>query len=147
MTVVKIPDADNVVHYLSSLKHDNGIVIEPACQRSKPGKDVSVNWLEHFTELSKVEQIAEVRRLTRLTIKKVGRFAELNVGDVKKHLHSQCSTLDFISTPLDATENFVADPSHGDIVGLPPYESPHARLVGDVIAERVLTLHPGVLEE
>ena len=146
MTVVKIPDADNVVHYLSSLKHDNGIVIEPAFQRAKPEKDVSVNWLEHFSGLSKEEQLEEVRRLTRLTIKKVGRFAELNVGDVKQHLHYQCSTLDFISMPLDATEQFDADPSHGDIVGLPPYESLHARLVGDMIAECVLTLHPGVLE-
>ena len=146
MTVVKIPDADNVVHYLSSLKHDNGVVIEPAFQRRKPGEDVSVNWLEHFSGLSKEEQLAEVRRLTRLTIKKSGRFAELNVGDVKQHLHAQCSTLDFISTPLGVTEKFAADPSHGDIIGLPPYESPHARLVGDMIAECVSTLHPGVRE-
>lgn len=145
MTDIKIPDADNVIHYLNSLKHDDGVVIEPAFQRRKPREDVSVNWLAYFANLSKEEQLAEIRCLVRLTIKKSGRFAELNVGDVRQYLQLQCPTLDFISMPLDATEKFCADPSHGDIIGLPPYATTHARLVGDMICERVLALHPAVL--
>ena len=66
MTNSKIPDTDHVVHYLNSLKHDDGVVIEPAFQRQKPGKDVSVNWLERLGKSSKAQQLTEVRRLVRL---------------------------------------------------------------------------------
>ena len=145
MTDVKIPDADNVVRYVSASKIDDGIVIDPAFRRPSTENDVSVNWIDYFVGLSKTEQLAEMRRLVRLTIRSSGRFAELNVGDVKRYVGAQCPTLDFISTPRDATSRYEADPSHGDIIGLPPHASPHARLVGDMIAERVLTLHPARL--
>lgn len=145
MTEVKIPDTDNVVRYVSASKIDDGIVIDPTFRRPSTESDVSVNWIDSFVGLSKTEQLAEVRRLVRLTIRSSGRFAELNVGDAKQYVGPRCPTLDFISTPRDATVRYEADPSHGDIIGLPPHASPQARLVGDMIAECILALHPAIL--
>jgi len=47
--------------------------------------------------------------------------------------------------PLDADENFEADPSHSEIVGLPPKDSPEADMIGDLIAKYVIEIHPAVV--
>ena len=76
-----------------------------------------------------------MRQRSRLNFRPNGRLAELNVGATRAYLRRELNALRFVKTPQDA------DPSHGDIVGLPPAESPMASLVGDLIAECVQALH------
>ena len=105
---------------------------------------LSVNWFECFPDRSKEEQLAEVRRLSRLQMRASGRLAELNVGATKRHVPQEVAALRFAHKPLPADSEYEADPSHSEILGLPPGDSPQAALVGDMIAECVRATHPTV---
>ena len=147
MTSEDIPDADNVVRYIGGSKIEDGVVLGEAFrlpaenpERNSP----SVNWMDCFRGLSKAEQLSEVRRRSRLTLRPSGRLAELNVGATREYLRREINALRFVKTSLDTAPPYQADPSHGDIVGLPAAESPMASLVGDMIAECVQARHPAV---
>lgn len=71
-----------------------------------------------------------------------GRLVELSVGITKEQVGQILDELRFIPTPLAADENYEADPSHSEIVGLPPKDSPEADMIGDLIAECVIAIHP-----
>ena len=73
-----------------------------------------------------------------------GRLAELNVGAVKLHVRQQLPSIRFVHTPLPEDGTKEADPSHTDVVGLPPGDSLEAALVGDMIAECVSAVHPAL---
>lgn len=142
MTGSDIPDSDNVVRYVGGSHIEDGQGLGGAfCL--PPGREaLSVNWLECFAHLPKPEQLAEIRRLSRLTMGASGRLAELNVGAVKSYAGQQRPSLRLVISPLPANENYTADPSHADIIGLPPANSPQSTLIGDMIAEGVNALHP-----
>jgi len=74
-----------------------------------------------------------------------GHLAELNVGATKRHVSSELEDLRFIRNPLDADGEFIADPYHSQIEGLPPGDSDYAILIGDMIAECIVTIHPAVV--
>ena len=138
MAGADIPDADSVVRYIGGSKIEDGVVLGEAFRlpSERPERDcLSVNWLDYFHGLSKDEQLSEVRRRARLNFRPNGRLAELNVGATRAYLRRELNALRFVKTPRDA------DPSHGDIMGLPAAESPLASLVGDLIAECVQTLY------
>lgn len=103
---------------------------------------LSVNWLEILAN-AKSDQLAEVCRLSR---KVSGRFAEMNVGTVMRTVAHELHNLLIVHEPLPATEEWEADPSHSEIVGLPPQDSDQALLVGDLIAQCVVAMHPAVTE-
>lgn len=105
---------------------------------------LSVNWLQVFGS-EKVHQIEEVRRLSRLHLRRSGRFAEMNVGAIIHQVGTELDSLRIIHDPLEATEAFDADPSHAEITGLPPGDSDQAVLVGDLIAECVIAMHRAVV--
>ncbi|MDE0154402.1 MAG: hypothetical protein OXI88_18885 [Gammaproteobacteria bacterium] len=65
----------------------------------------------------------------------------MNVGAVMRQITGELDSLRIIHDPLDAEEEFDADPSHAEIIGLPPGDSDHALLVGDLIAECVIAMH------
>ena len=56
----------------------------------------------------------------------------------------ELDTLRIIHEPLEAEEQFEADPSHAEITGLPSSGSDQAMLVGDLIAECVVAMHPAI---
>lgn len=145
-----LPDEANVVRYIKpTLVFEDGSVDgSEFCLRAHRPDDtgVSVNWLECFGDLSKAEQLDEVRRLSRLDMRKNGRLAELNVGITKHYVRNELKSLRFIHTPLPAEGDYEADPSHSEIVGLPPGNSPQAALIGDMIAECIEAIHPAVEE-
>ena len=142
MTGNDIPDGDNVVRYVGGSYIEDGHVITDAFRLS-PGRDrLSVNWLEYFSGLDKPEQLSEIRRLSRISMGINGRLIELNVGTVKDYVRSKWREIRFVHSPLDATENYDADPSHGDITGLPPTNNPQSAAIGDLIAECVIKMHP-----
>lgn len=144
-----LPAADHVVRYVKpSMIQEDGTA-DGADFRLRPNRPddtgVSVNWLEAFNG-EKAQQLAEVRRLSRLNLKKTGRLAELNIGAVREKVAEELATLRIVHDPLDARGDFDADPSHAEITGLPAGDSPEADMIGDLIAECVITMHPAISE-
>ena len=142
MTGDELPDGGHVVHYVRPSFHENGRVYGSAFCLRKEERGLSVNWLECFPGLTKLQQVNAVRGLSRLNIKSAGRFAELNVGRVKQHIRDELDMLRFVHEPLPAIGQYRADPSHSEIAGLPPKDTPESELIGDMIAECIEAVHP-----
>ena len=143
-----LPAGDQIVRYVKpSMIQEDGTAdgSDFRLRSARPDETgLSVNWLEAF-EPGKVHQLGEVRRLCRLHLRPNGRFAEMNVGTVIREVAKELDTLRIIHDPLEATEGFDADPSHAEIIGLPPGDSDQAVLVGDLIAEYVIDMHPAIV--
>ena len=150
MTRDSLPGGDHVVRYVKrSVIQDDGTADGSGflLRSDRPDETgLSVNWLEAFRP-GKRHQLDEVRRLFRLRRRPSGRFAELNVGTVVQHVAGELETLQIVHDPLAATGEFEADPSHAEFTGLPPGDSHQAMLVGDLIAECVIEMHPAVVKD
>ncbi len=148
MTGNELPDDDHVVRYVkpTSMRTDGKADGSAFCLRAQRPDDngLSVNWLECFHDRAKEQQVAEVRRLSRLKLRERGRLAELNVGATKRHLRNGLDSLHFVQKPLAAEGDYEADPSHSEMVGLPPADSPDAELIGDMIAESISAIYPAL---
>ena len=139
-----LPDNAHVVHYVKpTSKHEDGSVDGSAFRLRPSDNGLSVNWLEYFSDLTKAQQLDEVRRLSRLTIRRSGCLAELGVGATKQYA-PELTALRFVHKPLAAENGYEADPSHSEITGLPQGDSPQAALIGDLIAECIQAIHPAI---
>ena len=136
-----LPNEHHIVRYIkpSSIDDDHVDGSEFCLRPDETG--ISVNWLEYYDTLDKDAQLAEIRKVFRLSRRKAGRFAELNVGTIRKHLAAELKRLRILHAPLDAEGDQEADPSHSEIIGLPAGDSDQAALVGDMIAECICKLH------
>ncbi len=144
-----LPENDNIVRYVKpSMIQEDGTA-DGSDFRLRPGRldehGLSVNWLEVFGS-KKHYQLNEVRRLCsqRLSLKATGKFAEMNVGAIISKVSEELNTIRIVHDPLDAKQDFEADSSHSQISNLPPGESEQAILVGDLIVECVVDLHPAI---
>ena len=141
-----LPNEDHVVRYVkpTSIRTNGKVDGSVFCLRWHRLDDtgLSINWLECFKDLTKAGQLAEVRRLARLVMRKRGCLAELNVGETKQHVGNELDTINFYHMPLNSDGKFEADPSHSEIMGLPPGNSDQAALIGDMIAECIKNTHP-----
>ena len=143
---IELTDHANVVRYVKpTMILDDGSVDGSEFRLRLGEIGISVNWIECFVNMEKTQQLNEVRRLSRITMRKSGRLAELNVGATKQYVRDQIEALRFINAPLPAEEDYEADPSHSEIVGLPSPESLQAAIVGDMIAEYIVDTHPAVV--
>lgn len=144
-----LPAADSIVRYVKPTMIEEDGTANGADFRLRPSRPdetgLSVNWLQAFAG-DKAHQLAEVRRLYRLSMKRTGRFAELNIEVVIRTVSAESASLRIVHDPLDAEGRFEADPSHAEITGLPPGDSPEADMIGDLIAECVVAMHPAVGE-
>ena len=141
-----LPENDHIVRYVKPRNVEDGQVSIAEFRLRENEKGVSVNWLEYYENLSKKEQLAEVRVASRLVLRKNGKFAELNVGRIKDFLAEELLGLRVVHTPLDAEEEFPADPSHSEITGLPSSNSEQADLIAEMIAKCVCDFHPAIAE-
>ena len=142
MTGDVLPDDANVVRYVRP-SHTDGEIVDGSAFRLRANETgLSVHWLEIFRDLTKEEQLDEVRRLSRLSMSRNGRLAELSVGETMRLIGDMLDSPRIVHSPLDATEHYEADPSHSEFMGLPDGKSPEAALIGDMIAELVLAVHP-----
>jgi len=141
-----LPDGAHVVRYVKpTSRHEDGSVDGSAFRLRSGDNGLSVNWLEYFRDLTKAQQLDEVRRLSRLTMRRRGCLAELGVGATKQY-SPELTALRFIHKPLAAENGYEADPSHSEIIGLPQGDSPQAALIGDLIAECIQTIHPTIID-
>lgn len=139
--VLDLPDESHVVRYAAPRHiHDDGSVDGYIFRLRPQESGLSVNWLEYFSQLTKPQQLEQVRQLSRLNLRRNGRFAELSVDLARQELLD----LAFRHRPLEAIAQYPADPSHSEIIGLPPGDSPQAALIGDMIAALVQNLHPAL---
>jgi len=151
MTGADLPDDHHTVRYAKPTIVRTDGKVDGSAFRLRPNRPdatgLSVNWLECFPNCTKEEQLAEVRRLARLKMRERGRLAELNIGATKQYVRTVFGGLRFIHKPLDAEDEFEADPSHSEITGLPQGNSPEAELIGDMIAQSINAVHPAVLKQ
>ena len=143
-----LPGGDQIARYVKpSMIQDDGTPdgSDFRLRASRPNETgLSVNWLDAF-EPGKVHQLSEVRRLCRVRLRSRGRFAEMNVSTILREVAKELDTLRIVHDPLEEKEGFDADPSHAEIIGLPPGDSDHAVLVGDLMAECVIDMHPAIV--
>lgn len=144
MTEGTVPDGDHVVRYVKPSSIADGKVRGSAFLLRDQENTLSVNWMEIFS-MDEDAQVEAVRKVVRLRLARNGRFAELQVGEVRRRLAGTIE-ITVLHRPLDADAGFPADPSHAEIAGLPARVSQIAEEVGDVIARCVRRLHPAVLE-
>lgn len=147
-TLVKgkeLPSNSHVVRYVkpSMIREDGSVVAMEFCLRPNRAdkKGISVNWLEVFGESKKI-QLSKVRRLYRLNIRRTGRFAEINVGELLRNVIPMLKTIRVVHDPLDAEGGFESDPSHAEITGLPKGNTPEAMLIGSIISQCIHNMHP-----
>ena len=144
MTGDNLPNDHHIVRYVKPSLVEEGIVDGSAFLLRPDEPGLSVNWLEAFEGNDEDRQLSEVRQLFRLKLSRNGRFAKLNVGATKRIVSEVVEELGIIEAPRPPTDEFEADPSHAEIIGLPPGESDEAMLIGDLIADCVIyPLHPG----
>lgn len=145
-----LPDDDHILRYVKATSIREDGTVDGSEFRLRPNRPddtgVSVQWPEYYHELSKDGQLAQVRSVSRLKLGKKARFAELSVGQVKRYVSEELEALRIVHWPLDAEGDHPADPSHAEITGLPPADSDHAALVGDMIAQCISGLHPAIAE-
>ncbi len=140
-----LPADDHIVRYVkpSMVLEGGGLEGSVFCLRATGSDEtgLSVNWLEAFSG-KKEHRLNNVRRLFRLRVRPNGRFAELNINTILRVVLEELDTLRIVHNPLEAEGGFEADPSHAEIIGLPPGDSDQAMLVGDLIATCVVAMHP-----
>lgn len=128
----ELPEDSNVVRYIrpSSVREDG--TVDGAAFRLRPAeRRLSVNWMECFDEDSEIGQVRQIARLIRIQIRPRGCFAKLSVGGTV----SRVADIRFLHCPLEEEGAYEADPSHSEIDGVPPGDSPEAEWIGDLIAE------------
>ena len=140
-----LPEDSSVVRYVGFTRIRGGVV-EGSAFSLRPGENgLSVNWLDYFHALTKEEQLDQVRQLIHVNVGVRAVFAELNVGDTLRFVSSELPAMRFVHSPAQASERYPTDPSHSEILGLPPSTARDlALLIGDLIAQCVLQLHPAL---
>ena len=146
MTDRELPHSHNVVLYAkpSQIVAMGSAEVEPiAFKWDGRGDGLSANWLEHFDSLSKDEQLDKVRKLIHLEMAKTGGLAELNVGNVVKHLSEELDAPRFLHRPAppQPPRHPKEDPTHCELAGLPQPGELLAETIGDMIAECVSEIH------
>ena len=148
-----IPPEHHVVRYISPSLVVGDYADGNAFVLRENETGLSVNWLEAFKSDDTNFQLSEVRRLSRICLRKNGRFAKLNVGNTKQYVRT-CTedvgisvALEFLKASLEKTSEAQADLSHAEITGVPLRNSVEARVVGDFIAKSVeRPLFPGKVD-
>lgn len=144
MTHVEIPDNHHVVRYISPGR----MMGEKAGYDAfflRPGDTgLSVNWMEWRGGTDKCLQLSKIREFSRLEIKPKGRYAEMIVGNIRKSLKDVTGYADVVHSPLEENGG-PADPSHSEILGIPPGTDDSARAAAEELADCVERLHPAIV--
>lgn len=141
MTDAEIPKRDSIVRYVSPSKISGRKVGWKAFRLKENEHGLSVNWLKSFVGVDKRSQLKEIRRVPRLSLSPNGGYAEMNVEDVCKRLKNIAVDAKFVHSPLRETDDWPADLSHSEIIGLPCGAGDAARAAAEELAECVDFIH------
>ena len=137
----QIPDDDHVVHLCSGGSIDPaGRVTSTAFFLKDKAEYVSVNWLEFLRLPTRIEEIAEVRRILmeKVTLRRTGRLAVLNVGRTKQKIRTE-SKQEIQVTHYPEPN----DPSHSGLV-YPAGNATVVEYLAQFVADSVVETHPAV---
>ena len=139
----QINSQDNVLRYVPPRLIKGSVIDAEAFSLSnadmqEPEPGLSVNWLEYFQGLSKSAQVSEVREHIQRERAATAMFAELNVGETLTSLSSLDLRPNFRHDPSPANARHGPDPSHAMLLGLPPFGTNQAELIGDYIAAELV---------
>jgi hypothetical protein len=146
----KLPDADHVLRYIRKKFVDlKDQIAGDAFLSRPPEKDdgPSVNWVEFFSG-GIASQIAEIRKVKRMTYEKRGRVARLHVGRTKQYLQESAAlAIDCIYDPLPAIDGDAKtckppDPSHAYMKGVPLVDTPEGEAVRDLLVHCIVESFP-----
>lgn len=90
-----IPETDHVCRYCKPRAVENGKPLVAAFELRENERDLSVNWVEYFRLTDREQAICEIRKAFRakgFKIKASGRFAVLNVGEIKSTAKERTET-------------------------------------------------------
>ena len=141
----ELPASANIVRYVG-FSRIRGNRVDGTAFCLRPNEiGLSIHWLDYYSDLDKEGQLDRVRQLIRLDIGARAGFAELNVGETRQYIGDELPTLRFVHAPSPANDRYPADPAHSNILGLPRADDADmAIMIGDMIAEVILNLHPAV---
>ena len=139
----QINSQDNVLRYVPPRLIKGSVIDAEAFSLSnadmqEPEPGLSVNWLEYFQGLSKSAQVSEVREHIQRERAATAMFAELNVGETLTSLSSLDLRPNVRHDPSPANARHGPDPSHAMLLGLPPFGTNQAELIGDYIAAELV---------
>lgn len=143
MSCNELLDEANIVKYIRPglIEHNGDLEGRAFKPRDSDTHGLSVDWLGAF-DLPKSNQLAEVRRRSRICMKPRGLIAEVNVGDIRtKTANVRSCTLEFVHDPQAANERYVCNPAHSLIKGIPKTEPDEVHPVCDLIADCVVGKH------
>ena len=145
MTCGELPDGDNILRYVGFMsRRVDGRPDGSAFMLDEDEVGLSVNWIEYFGSENKAQSIDEARECIQRDPGATSIFAELNIEATKNRLDTEGYSIKLMHTPQPANERHGPDPSHSEILDLPPFGSPHSEMIGDLIADECVTgKHPG----
>ena len=121
---------------------DEGTVDSAAFLWDRRGCGLSVSWLEYSTCPTKDQQLEAIRNLIHRDMSRNGLLAELNVGTVISRVSDKLDDCQFVRTQSPPTERYPwEDPSHCELVGVPPEDAPDALSVSRTIAQCITNTH------
>ena len=110
--------------------------VDGAAFMLRPGKDLSVNWLEYFGRPSRADNVDEVRQVfisKDFTLGATALFAVLKVDTVLRHVEGALGrSLTAVHQPEED------DPSHASLQGYTHEDD----MIADLIAEVILETYP-----
>lgn len=135
----QIPDSDHVMRYCGGSSCPSGTITAAAFLLRAVDDYVSVNWLEFLKLKTRVEEIAEIRRVLekKLTLGARAKIAVLNVGKTRQYVLAESidkRDLFFSHEPL-----LPVDVSHS---GIHNTKSEYEMLVAELIAETIVEEYP-----
>lgn len=105
MTGEDLPESDHIVRYVKpSMIKQNGYADGSTFMLRTDTQNetgLSVNLLEALRD-DRSSQLSRVRQTSRLNLRRNGRFAELNVGEVIQRVSDEIDTLRITHDPLTA---------------------------------------------
>lgn len=152
--MIAISDEHTIIRHLSYKhidKDDDGNEVflgTGFISRPRDEGSVSYNWLEYF-EIEEVDAISEIRKRARLTYKKSHRLVSLNIGSSLSAINDarELAVLsEVVPDPLEATEPHLEDGSHCLMTEIPKEDNPFAEMVGDLLAEQIISAFPAIEE-
>jgi hypothetical protein len=153
----EVSEDENILRYVSLTGYDpDANIVNGSAFDRKPKDDdgLSVTRVGVFSDDAE-EDLRQIRFVSSkwLTIRKSGRFAELNVGSLYRalaRLDRDIQDVSVVENPLEALNGKPANPAHALILGLPfrgeAVGSLTSELAGDLIRRTVIRLHPAALD-